>query len=207
LSPDFDELIGTDVDPEERERLLRAHRLMVAAGPPPELPPSLAELRPPPPPDAEVIPFWNRRRNAAVALLAAAVAAIAFGAGYLTGHSKSGAKFSEGTIVMRGTVADPDASGSIELGAKDPAGNWPMRVRVSNLAKLPKDGYYTLWLTKKGRAVAPCGSFLARGGEHPTEVHFSVAYKRSEYDGWVVTEQTRGHRKPGPVLLKTEKTV
>jgi len=201
VSPDFDELIGTDIEPGERARLLRAHEMLIAAGPPPELPPRLAD--PTGPPEAEVIPFWNRRRNAAIAVLAAAIAALAFGVGYLTGHSKSGDQFTQGTVVMRGTVADPDANGSIQLGSKDDAGNWPMLVRVSNLAKLPKHGYYTLWLTKKGRAVAPCGSFLVRGGEHPTEVKFTVAYKRSEYDGWVVTQQKRGDRKPGTVLLKT----
>jgi hypothetical protein len=202
MSPDFDELVGTDIEPEERARLLHVHELLVAVGPPPELPPSLAD--PSGPPEAEVIPFWNRRRNAAIAVLAAALAALAFGVGYLTGHQRSGSTLgSQGTVVMRGTSVDPDASGSIKLGSKDAAGNWPMLVRVSNLAKLPKNGYYTLWLTKKGRAVAPCGSFLARGGEHPTEVRFTVAYKRSEYDGWVVTKQKRGDRKPGQVLLKT----
>jgi hypothetical protein len=199
--PDFDELIGTELEPEERERLQRVHDMLVAAGPPPELPPALAD--PTAPTEAEVIPFWNRRRNAAIAVLAAALAALAFGIGYITGHHNSGDKFAQAAIVMRGTVAAPDANGSIQLGVKDDAGNWPMLVRVSNLQTLPKNGYYTLWLTKKGRAVAPCGSFLVRGGEHPTQVQFSVGYKRDDYDGWVVTKQKRGDRKPGPVLLKT----
>jgi hypothetical protein len=201
MRPDFDELVGTDLQPEERDRLRRAHDLLIAAGAPPELPPGLAD--PVGPPQAEVIPFWNRRRNAAIAVLAAALAALAFGIGYLTGHSKSGNDFAAGTVVMRGTVAAPEAVGSIQLGAKDDAGNWPMLVRVSNLDKLPKGGYYTLWLTRKGRAVAPCGSFLVRGGDHPTEVHFTVGYKRSNFDGWVVTKQLRGQHEPGRVQLKT----
>ena len=201
MSPDFDELVGTDIEPEERERLLYAHRMLVAAGPAPELPPALAE---PQPPQAEVIPLGvgNRRRVAVVAVLAAALAALAFGAGFLIGHHPGG-RGSVATIVMRGTAAAPDGEGSIKLGATDKAGNWPMVVRVSNLPKLSGKAYYTLWLTKKGRAVAPCGAFLVRGGSHPTEVRFTVAYKRGEYDGWVVTKQTRGNRKPGPVLLKT----
>ena len=40
-APDFDELVGKDVPDEERARLLRAHRLLVEAGPPPELSPEL----------------------------------------------------------------------------------------------------------------------------------------------------------------------
>jgi Anti-sigma-K factor rskA len=201
MKPDFDELVGTDLEPEERERLRRAHDLLIAAGPPPELPTELAD--PTGPPHAEAIPFRNRRRNAAIAVLAAALAALAFGIGYLTGHSKSGNTFTEGTVVMQGTAAAPEAVGSIQLGAKDKAGNWPMLVRISNLDKLPQDAYYTLWLTRKGRAVAPCGSFLVRGGGHPTEVEFTVAYKRSNFDGWVVTKQTRADRTPGRALLKT----
>jgi hypothetical protein len=201
LTPDFEDLVGTDLEPEERDRLRRAHDMLVAAGPLPELPPELAD--PMGPPEAEVVPFWNRRRNATVAVLAAALAALAFGVGYLTGHTKSGSDFTAATVVMRGTTAAPDGVGSIQLGSKDDAGNWPMLVRVSNLAKLSKNSYYTLWLTKKGKPVAPCGSFLVRGGTHPTEVKFTVAYKRSNFDGWVVTKQSRGDRTPGRVLLET----
>jgi hypothetical protein len=78
-----------------------------------------------------------------------------------------------------------------------------MLVRVSNLEKLQRGRYYTLWLTRKGRAVAPCGSFIVSGGDATTEVHFTVAYKLKNYDGWVVTEQARGDRTTGPVLLRT----
>jgi hypothetical protein len=201
VKPDFDEMVGTDINPAERERLLRAHDLLIAAGPLPELPPSLAE---PGGPQAEVItPFFNRRRNATLAVLAAAIAAAAFGIGYLTGDRGGTAFAVRKTVVMHGTPRAPaGAIASIGLGAKDPAGNWQMLVRVSNLKKLPPGGYYTLWLTRKGRAVAPCGSFLVRG-EKTTEVRFTVAYKLKGYDGWVVTEQARGHREGGPALLTT----
>jgi Anti-sigma-K factor rskA, C-terminal len=202
MKPDFEDLVGTDLEPEERERLQRAHDLLIAAGPPPELPPGLAD--PMGPPEAEVIPFWNRRRNAVLAVLAAAVAALAFGIGYLTGHTKSNQSFTEGAIVMSGTVAAPEgAHGSVQLGSKDDAGNWPMLVRVSTLQKLPEGAYYTLWITKKGRPAAPCGSFLVRGGDHPTEVKFTVAYKRANFDGWVVTVQKRGQHDPGRVVLRS----
>ena len=95
MTPDFEELVGTDLEPEERDRLQRAHDLLIAAGPPPELPPGLAD--PMGPPRRRSIPFWNRRRNAAIAVLAAALAALAFGIGYLTGHTKSdNESFTEG---------------------------------------------------------------------------------------------------------------
>jgi hypothetical protein len=202
MRPDFEDLVGTDLEPEERDRLRRAHDLLIAAGPPPELPPELAD--PMGPPEPEVIPFWNRRRNAALAVLAAALAALAFGIGYLTGHTKSDQSFTEGAIVMSGTVAAPEgAHGSVQLGSKDDAGNWPMLVRVSTLQKLPQGAYYTLWMTKKGHPAAPCGSFVVRGGDHPTEVKFTVAYKRTSFDGWVVTLQKRGQHDPGRVLLRS----
>jgi Anti-sigma-K factor rskA len=200
VSPDFDELVGTDLDPSERERLLRAHELLIAAGAPPELPPSLAEPRAP---QGEVMPFFNRRRIAAVAVLAAALAAAAFGGGYLVGHHGSGSAFpTKKTLVMHSTAAAPaGAIASIAVATRDEAGNWQMLVRASKLPKLPPGGYYTLWLTRKGRPIAPCGSFVV--GDTTTEVRFTVAYTLSRFDGWVVTEQTRGHHEPGPVLLST----
>jgi hypothetical protein len=201
VTPDFDEIIGVDLEPEERERLLHAHELLVAAGPPPELPPSLADPRVP---GAEITPFFNRRRNATIAVLAAAIAAAAFGIGYLVGDSGNDGAFAKrATVVMRGTPAAPaGAKGSVALGERDDAGNWQMLVRISNLKKLSGGDYYTLWLTRKGRPIAPCGSFLVKG-EKTTEVRFTVAYKLKSFDGWVVTEQARGDREPGRVLLKT----
>ena len=40
--PNFDELVGAELPPSERERLRLVHDLLVAAGPPPELPKLLA---------------------------------------------------------------------------------------------------------------------------------------------------------------------
>jgi len=36
MRPDFDELVGSDLEPSERARLERVHELLVAAGPPPD---------------------------------------------------------------------------------------------------------------------------------------------------------------------------
>ena len=35
MRPEFDELVGTDLDPAERARLEHVHDLLLAAGPPP----------------------------------------------------------------------------------------------------------------------------------------------------------------------------
>jgi hypothetical protein len=203
VTPDFEELVGSDLDPEERARLLRAHNLLIAAGAPAELPPSLVEpggIR------AETTPFVNRRRIATIAALAAALAAVAFGAGYLTGHNGNGSGFADKrTVVMHATPSAPSgAIASIAFGDRDDAGNWQMLVRVSNLKKLSRGAYYTLWLTRKGHAAVQCGSFIVGGGrDATTEVRFTVAYKLTNFDGWVVTEQMRGHHEPGRVLLTT----
>jgi hypothetical protein len=201
MTPDFDHLVGRDVEPEERARLLQAHELLIAAGPPPELPPSLAHPRSP---EGEVVPFFNRRRHAAAAVLAATLAAALFGIGFLVGNSDDGEGFAaRTTILMRATPAAPaGAVASIALGHRDAAGNWPMLVRASNLKELPEGGYYALWLTRDGRAVAPCGSFVVRDAA-TTQVRFSVYYQPKRFDGWVLTYQPRGHHTPGRVLLQS----
>jgi hypothetical protein len=200
MSPDFDDLIGADVPAEERERLRRAHDLLIQAGPPPELPPELEHPVRAKQPD--LIPLFPKRRYAAAAVLAAALAAVAFGGGYLVGHSSPKSAFAATWKVrMHGTAAAPNGLASIQGGTHDESGNWPMLVTVSNLPQLPPRGYYTLWLTKKGKPVAPCGSFLVYGGQ--TSVTFTVAYPLRRYDGWVLTVQVPGSRDPGPVVLTT----
>jgi anti-sigma-K factor RskA len=202
LSPDFDELVGADLEPGERARLLRAHNLLVDAGPPPELPPSLEQ--PLEPRTADVVPFFNRRRHAAIAVLAAALALALFGAGFLTGHGRGGGGFeTDRALAMRPTAAAPrGAVGLLALGNKDTAGNWPMLLSVSNLEKLPPRGYYAVWLTRKGKPIAPCGTFVVASAAE-TQVHLNAPYELNRFDGWVVTKQAPGHHEPGRVLLTT----
>jgi len=201
VSPDFDDLVGTDLEPEESDRLRYAHDLLVAAGPLPELSPGLD--RTPGVEEAEVVPFFNRRRHAALAVLAAALALAIFGGGYLTGHERDSAGFSaERVIAMEATQAAPrGASASLTLGRQDEAGNWPMLVRIANLVKLPPRGYYALWLTKQGRPVAPCGTFVVAG--RTTEIRLNAPYKLTRFDGWALTLQKPGQHTPGRVLLTT----
>jgi Anti-sigma-K factor rskA len=200
MSRDFDELVGNDLTPAERERLRGVHEMLVAAGPPPELPPSLEQ--PPSPRAKSEIPYFPRRRWAAAALAAAAIVVAAFGGGYLVGHNGGESFAARAVVVMRATPAAPEeARGTLKLGSKDEAGNWPMLVNVAGLRELPEGGYYNLYLTKKGRPVVLCGSFVVQGER--TSLRYTEPYTLAHFDGWVVTLQKKGHHQPGPVVLRT----
>jgi len=171
---DLNDIVGDEreLEPAERERLARVHALLERAGPPPELPPALAHA--PEPPSARVIPFPRRYRYTALA--AAAVAALAlFGLGYLVGGA--GGPSPVRTVAMSG--ASP-ASATLELFAKDAAGNWPMELRVSGLPA----GHYELWLTRDGKLAESCGSFAVAAGK--TTVPLTAPYSLRDFDGWVV---------------------
>lgn len=198
--PDLDELVG-DLPGGERERLERVHTLLVQAGPPPELSPELAAG-----PDMLVTyraRRSGRRKRRALLLLAAAlaVAAVFFG-GYVTGHDANGdSTFAAGRVIeLRPTAAAPDAVASLVIGKADAGGNWPMRLVARKLPELPERGYYEVFLTRNGKPVAPCGSFVVRDGR-------GIAYLNAPYElkgaGWVVTIQRPGDRKPGRVVLST----
>ena len=74
--PDFDDLVGQDVPAAERDRLRRAHELLLEAGPPPELSPELESV---PWPDDALAPVFGRRseRKRRPMVLAAAIATVA----------------------------------------------------------------------------------------------------------------------------------
>src|SRR6476619_2503759 len=184
MSPDFEELVGSDLDPRERARLERVHDLLVAAGPPPDYAPVLA-------PAAEVVVLRPRRRAAVVAIAAAlAVALFALGAA-LTHDSTGSTAF--GPISMEGTAAAQAAAASIDVLDRDPAGNWPMTVAVEGLAPAASGRPFELWLTHEGKLSALCGSFRTDGAGAAV-VPMNAPYDFSEYDGWVVVEE--GSRTP-----------
>jgi hypothetical protein len=172
--PNFDELIGPEVPPRDRERLRRVHELLVAAGPPPEMP----QLHASPPVRA------HPRRSVAALLIAAALALAAFGAGWLL-RAPNDEFDVRGAVPMRATENAPNASALIELGYPDDEGNWPMLVTVHGLKPLPDGGYYELLLTRDGKPVAVCGSFKVKS-EGATTVRLGASYNLGDFDGWVI---------------------
>lgn len=198
--PDFDDLIGRDVPDEERARLLRAHRLLVDAGPPPELSPELDSV--PWHEDFQMDLLEPKRRRP---LLLAAALATAIGIGFLLGQSTGPSSSSASAVrvvKLAGTTLDSDARATLELGKADAGGNWPMLLHARGLQQLPEGGYYDLYLTKGGKPVVLCGTFNVKGGE--VVVHFSAAYDFNHFDkdGWVVTRQLPGNHQPTEIVLK-----
>jgi hypothetical protein len=204
MTREFDDLVDTDeLDPLEEERLRRIHDLLVEAGPPPDLPPALEHPAAiPRDEDAEIVqfPLLPRRRAAVAVLIAAAISAIAFGGGYLLGHRGQDGDFSSTKVVpMRGAG---NALASIRIGHRDSVGNWPMEMIVNGLPQQPNPrAYYSLYLTRNGKPVAPCGTFRVHG--KTTRIRFTVPYKLTRFDGWVVTRQPAGVHTPGHVVLST----
>lgn len=190
-TPNFDELVGFDVAPEERERLRRVHDLLVAAGPPPQLPAGLAS----PPVRA---PRWRR---VAITALAAALAVAAFGAGWTLREGDESFEVRR-SVPMQSTENAPGASGTIELGVADEQGNWPMLVKVEGLRPLPEGGYYELLLTKDGEPVAVCGSFKVKA-DGPTVVRLGASDDLRNFDGWVVRPYIHGREKFNETVVLT----
>ena len=199
-TPDFDELVGADLGRAERERLEHVHDLLLTAGPPPELTPELERG----PTLAMTLGRPSRRRvERRVALLAAAVLVLvlAFLGGYLAGHGSGGSLVGGHTLKLIGTAQAPAALASLHVKDADPAGNWPMTLSVTGLPKLPRHGYYEVFLTRNGKIFAPCGTFLVNSAAGAVSVSLNAPYELHRGDGWVVTKQLPGHREAGPVVL------
>jgi hypothetical protein len=200
--PDFEELIGKEVPEEERQRLRRAHELLVQAGPPPELSPELDVV--PWPDETQRQP--GRPKQQRLLLLAAALATAAvlgFVLGQSSGPGTSSTAIDPVRVVnLAGTDLDRNARGTLELGKADHSGNWPMLLHTTGLRQLPEGGYYDLYLTKGGKPVVLCGSFNVKAGE--AIVRFSAAYDLSHFDrdGWVITRQLPSNHKPTEIVLK-----
>jgi hypothetical protein len=203
--PDFDELVAGDVGEDERERLRRAHELLVAAGPPAELSPELEAVAWP---EEALMPLGLTRRPArrrSPLLLAAAIAAAAL-IGFVLGQATSSSSTSieaERVVKMRGTELARNAVGTLEIGSKDSHGNYPMVFHVTGLRSLPNGGYYDLFLARGGKPIALCGTFNVRAGE--TVVRLSAAYELKRFDGWIVTRQLPGHHEPTDVVMRWAK--
>ena len=199
-TPDFDDIVGDDLDHEERNRLEHVHDLLVIAGPPPELTPEMERG----PTLAMTLGGPSRRRiQRRVALLAAAlvVLVVAFLGGYLAGHGNVGTLASAHTLTLAGTAQAPGAQAALIVQAADPAGNWPMTLSATGLPKLPARGYYEVFLTRNGKIFAPCGVFLVKDPKAAVSVQLNAPYDLHRGDGWVVTKQLPGHHEAGPIVL------
>jgi hypothetical protein len=188
--PDFDDLVGGEVEGAERERLQRVHDLLVAAGPPPDL-----SSMSPPATDATVTPLdtrRTRRRRVLLGLAATLGVVVVFTIGLVVADSESPS--ADRIVAMTGPSG---ASASLEIFDVDEAGNWPMLVEVKGLAPAPDRQLFQLWLTKGGQPVALCGSFLTED-DGTAVVSMNAPWRLSDFDGWVVVE--RGSTTP---LLST----
>ena len=162
-APDFDDLVGRELPDEERARLLRAHQLLIEAGPPPELSPELDSASWL---EESQTPLLRPKRRRPLLLAAALATAIVIG--FVLGQSTSPSSSTSSTVRvvnLAGTKFDRDARASLELGKADASGNWPMLLHARGLQQLPEGGYYDLYLTKGGKPVVLCGTFNVKGRE------------------------------------------
>lgn len=179
-TPNFDELVGDDLTPAERARLLPVHELLIRAGPPPELP---AEAP---------IQLHPRRRRGALLAIAAALAVAVFAVGVAVGDRSDGRSI-DFVVAMSGTAAATDATASLTVFDLDEAGNWPMEMTVEGLAPAASGRPFELWLTKDGKPEALCGGFLTDEGGS-ANVPMNAPYNFKDFDGWIVVEE--GSRTP-----------
>jgi hypothetical protein len=199
--PNFDDLVGTDLEPAERERLRRAHDLLVAAGPPAELTPEFEAG----PTLAMTLGRPKRQRvQRRGALLAAAVIVLmlAFLAGFVAGNRGGNGVASGRLLKLEGTKAAPAALASLRIQKVDASGNWPMRLSARGLPKLPAKGYYEVFLVRDGKIYAPCCSFVVKSRDSVVSVQLNAPYRLRQNDSWVVTKQLPGGREAGTVVLK-----
>jgi hypothetical protein len=198
--PDLEALL-TGGGPRDRERLRRAHDLLLRAGQPPKMPPSLSE---PPPVAVRVLRPTHAsagRSTRAWALIAPAAATIVVAAGagaYLSTRQTTSVHF---TLAMHATAAAPGAFAVLRVGGRDRSGNWPITLRVRGLPALPRGSFYAMYLTDKGRIVGSCGVFRTSG--RPTVVELNAPYTLSEYSGWLIRREYANER-PSPPLLVTQ---
>ena len=194
--PDFQELVGNDLEQAERDRLERVHDMLIAAGPPPELPQELAE---PPRPEGKLVALARRRVRTGL-LLAATIVLAAFAAGYLLGNrgeSSSSSSFTTAETAVLGK--SPDRLAIVQIGQVDENGNRPMIVSVDGLEHLDERDYYTLFMTRNGKPVVTCGTFnVSENGV--TTVRLSVAYDLERFDGLMLSKYSHEQHENTPLL-------
>jgi hypothetical protein len=191
VSPEFDEILGDDDSPADVASWRVVHDLLLSASAPPALGERVARV----PHVRALVP--RSRAMAALSLATTVAVAVGLGVGYSIGHRGFQTDF---TRPMHGIGAARAASALIRVGGPGEAGNRTLEMSVRALPALPAGGWYELYLTKKGKAVLPCGSFRT-GVSGSAQVDMNVPGALGEYDGWNVTALTPGH--PPRVLLTT----
>jgi hypothetical protein len=197
MTPNFDELIGAEPAGSERERLRRAHELLVTAGAPPELTPALERA-----PDTGFASVARRRqtKRKAMLLLAAALAVVAvFFTGYGVGNRGGGAN-AVGQLALRGTALAPHARATLAIFPRVD-GNWPMLLTVKDLPKLPTGAEYAVYLLQRGERY-PCGTFVSSGGSRPLTVKLNAPYQFEPGAKWVVARKPLLGNAPGATVLQ-----
>lgn len=198
MTANFDEIVGSELTGEERERLQRVHELLVTAGPPPELPPQLENASPAD--NVRVLRRPNMSRRALVLVAAALVAVGVFGSGYAIGHSPSASRVVQ-TIRLAGAAQTPNAQGILKILPSTSSGNWPMTLTVANLPKLPAHQLYEVYLVRNGKPYASCGTFAVTNASGAVTVNLNAPYALRPRDTWVVTREQPGEQGPGQTVL------
>ncbi len=178
--PDLRDLVGEDVPSSELDRLRQADAVLRAVpAPPASVPESLTRA---------VVSARRRPRRLIVPRLAAAVAlAGGLAAVFLALAALRGDEFeAKKTVILKATAHAPAASARVLIGERDESGNFGMEVVVSGLRRLPRGGYYVLWLAKDGEYAGTCGTF-AVGDGGSADVYMNASYRLSDYDAFVVS--------------------
>ena len=197
--PSLDELIDADATDAERERLQHVHELLLEAGAPPELSPKL-EAGP-----TLGMTLSRRRRTVkprAMLLLAATlVVALVFFGGYAVGNGRNGSTAAP-VVSLELTGTDvPHARASLEVWRRK-AGNWPMKLDVVGLPKLPPHKYYEVYLVRGGKVGGSCGTFRVASSNRAVTVMLNSPYKLRKDDSWIVTRPGPGGVEPGKTVLR-----
>ncbi len=206
MSPDFDELVGTEATGAERVRLREAHDLLLRAGPPPELTPKLKAG-----PNPGVARMQHRRRRVKRRALVLLAAALSIGLVFVAGYAVSSYRGSTAsaalveTLDLKGTAGVPNAQATLDVWQRKD-GNWPMTLSVKGLPKLPPRTYYEVYLFRDGHPWASCGSFVVSGSSQKVlQVSLNAPYKLHKGDSWVVTRQVAG-AEPGKTVMRPVST-
>jgi hypothetical protein len=191
-TPDFDDIVGTEGSPEELAELRQVHNLLLSAEAPPALP---ERLRRSPRRRPAFTRWWGAAALGFAAVLASLTAGLAIG--HSSGHEGDARQaFSRS---MHGIGAAAAASAVIKVGRQDASGNRTLLMSVHSLPSLRR-GYYTLYLTEKGKPLVACGVFRT-GPTGSANVSMNAPSDLAEYDGWIVSAMVPG--RPSRVLLTT----